>query len=265
VNPPLSAELAGALAVVGLLAGYPQRAIIASYTSAVPEPGRSPEPAASSNPPAGARSTAPTTSRPTPRAASRPTPRAASRTVPPWPAVGAITAVLLAGLAARIWPAQPHPALPLAATCWLTLCAVPLVFTDAAVRRLPDPLTGAACAGTLLLLLLAAASGAGPWSALLRALAGGLALAGFYFLLVLISPSGMGLGDVKLAASLGVLLAWFSWPTLLAGAVTGFLLAGLYGAALLVTRRATRKHQLPFGPFMIAGTLAVLLIWPAAR
>lgn len=96
-----------------------------------------------------------------------------------------------------------------------------------------------------------------------RAFLGGLALAAFYFLLVIISPSGMGLGDVKLAASLGVLLAWFGWPTLLAGGVAGFLLAGLSGIALLVTHRATRKQQLPFGPFMIAGALAVLLAWPA--
>jgi leader peptidase (prepilin peptidase) / N-methyltransferase len=216
VNSPLIA----ALAVAGLLAGYPQRAIIASYT-----PAEDPQP-------------------------------------PPWLAVGAVTAVLLAALAARLYPASGHSALVLAAASWLTLCAVPLAFTDVAVRRLPDRLTGAACAGTLLLLL-AAAGVSGPWSALLRAFLGGLALAAFYFLLVIISPSGLGLGDVKLAVSLGVLLAWFGWPTVAAGGVAGFLVAGLYGIALLVTRRATRKHQLPFGPFMIAGTLAVLLVWPA--
>lgn len=230
----MNLPLIAALAVAGLLAGYPQRAIIASYT-----PAEDPQPQ----------------------------PRC-----PPWPAIGAVTAVLLAALAARIYPALTHPGLIhpglsdptliLAAACWLTLCAVPLAFTDAAVRRLPDRLTGAAYAGTLLILL-AAAAVSGPWSALLRAFLGGLALAAFYFLLVIISPSGMGLGDVKLAASLGVLLAWFGWPTLLAGGVTGFLLAGLSGIALLLTRRATRKQQLPFGPFMIAGTLAVLLAWPA--
>lgn len=212
MNPPLIA----ALAVAGLLAGYPQRAIIANY----------------------------------------------AERVPPWPVSGAVTAILLAALAARLQPSALHTALVLAAACWLAVCAVPLAFTDAAVRRLPDPLTGAACAGPLVLLLTAAAA-TGPWSALLRAVLGGLALAGFYFLLVLIAPSGMGLGDVKLAAGLGVLLAWFGWPTLLAGGVAGFGLAGLYGTALLVTRRATRKHQLPFGPFMIAGALAVLLAWPA--
>ena len=50
----------------------------------------------------------------------------------------------------------------------------------------------------------------GSWSALFRAVGGGLALAGFYLLLMVISPSGMSLCDVKLAASLGMLLAWFS-------------------------------------------------------
>ncbi|MFY9931228.1 MAG: A24 family peptidase [Streptosporangiaceae bacterium] len=230
MNPPLIA----ALAVAGLLAGYPQRAIIASYT-----PAEDPQPE---------------------------DPQSQPRR-PPWPAIGAVTAILLATLAARIYPALTHPGLIhpgliLAAACWFTLCAVPLAFTDAAVRRLPDRLTGAAYAGTFLLLL-AAAAVSGPWSAVARAFLGGLALAAFYFLLVIISPSGMGLGDVKLAASVGVLLAWFGWPTLLAGGVAGFLLAGLSGIALLVTHRATRKQQLPFGPFMIAGALAVLLAWPA--
>jgi leader peptidase (prepilin peptidase) / N-methyltransferase len=258
VNPPLIA----ALAVAGLLAGYPQRAIIASYPPAEapesqPQPQLQPQPDAQPQPQLQPQSQPQSQPQHQPLAAPPPWPKP-----PPWPAVGAVTAVLLAALAARIYPAQSHPALILAAACWLTVCAVPLAFTDAAVRRLPDRLTGAAYAGTLLLLL-ASAVVSGPWSAVARAFLGGLALAGFYFLLVIISPSGMGLGDVKLAASLGALLAWFSWPTLLAGGLAGFLLAGLYGIALLVTRRATRKHQLPFGPFMIAGALAVLLAWPA--
>ena len=62
-----------------------------------------------------------------------------------------------------------------------------------------------------MLLLIAAAAGGSPWSALFRALLGGLALAGFYLLLMVIGPSGMSPGDVKLAASLGTLLAWFGW------------------------------------------------------
>jgi leader peptidase (prepilin peptidase)/N-methyltransferase len=176
-----------------------------------------------------------------------------SRLGPPPFAVELAAAVLLGALAARV-----HPDLVLAAACWLAVCAIPLAFVDAAARRLPDVLTGPAFAGTVLLLLAAAAAG-GQWPALLRAVLGGIALAGFYLLLALISPSGMGLGDVKAAAALGTMLAWRSWTTLLAGGVAGFLLAAVYGIALLILGRATRKQQIPFGPFMIAGAFLVIL------
>ena len=164
--------------------------------------------------------------------------------------------MLFGALAARV-----HPALVLAAACWLTACAVPLACTDIAVQRLPDPLTGAAYAGTAVLLLIAAAAG-GPWSTLVRALLGGLALAGFYLLLMVVSPSGMSLGDVKLAASLGTLLAWFGWRLLIAGGLAGLWLGALCAAALLVSRRAGRKQLIPFGPFMIAGAVLAVLVWP---
>jgi len=175
---------------------------------------------------------------------------------PPALAAGAVTAVLFGALAARV-----HPALVLAAACWLTACAVPLACTDIAVQRLPDPLTGAAYAGTAVLLLIAAAVG-GPWSTLVRALLGGLALAGFYLLLMVVSPSGMSLGDVKLAASLGTLLAWFGWRLLIAGGLAGLWLGALCAAALLVSRRVGRKQLIPFGPFMIAGAVLAVLVWP---
>lgn len=207
MNPALIASLAA----VGLLAGWPQRAVITRLDIS---------------------------------------PR------PPALAAGAVTALLLGGLAARV-----HPALVLAAACWLAACAVPLACTDLAVQRLPDPLTGAAYAGTAVLLLAAAAVG-GTWSALVRALLGGLALAGFYLLLMVISPSGMSLGDVKLAASLGTLLAWFGWRLLLAGGFAGFLLGGVFAGALLVSRRAGRKQPIPFGPFMIAGAILAVVAWP---
>jgi leader peptidase (prepilin peptidase)/N-methyltransferase len=151
-----------------------------------------------------------------------------------------------------------HPGFVLAAACALAVCAVPLAFIDAAVHRLPDVLTAAAYAGTMVLLLLAAAVG-GHWGDLARAALGGLALAGVYLVLLLISPSGMGLGDVKLAASLGTLLAWAGWRTLVLGGFAGFLLAAVYSIALLATRHATRKQHIPFGPFMIAGTFLVIL------
>jgi leader peptidase (prepilin peptidase)/N-methyltransferase len=173
---------------------------------------------------------------------------------PPLLAIEVTTALLFGALAARV-----HPGLVLAAACWLALCSVPLAFIDAAVRRLPDVLTGAAFVGTALLLL-AAAAASGQWHVLSRAVLGGVALAGFYLVLAVISPSGMGMGDVKAAAGLGTMLAWRGWTALVVGGIAGFLFAAVYGAALLISGRATRKQQIPFGPFMIAGAfLAVLL------
>jgi leader peptidase (prepilin peptidase)/N-methyltransferase len=218
--------LTGSLAVAGLLAGWPQRAAVARL--AVPD----------------------------------------ARIWPEALVPGAVTAVLLALLALRV-PASGS-GLVLAAACWLAVCAVPLAFTDLAVSRLPDPLTAAAYAGVVILLLAAAFTAPGApatdahgasWGALARAVLGGLALAGCYLLLMIISPSGMSLGDVKLAVSLGTLLAWFGWRVLIAGGAAGFLLGGLGGVVLLASRRADRKQLIPFGPFMIAGTfLAVLTV-----
>jgi leader peptidase (prepilin peptidase)/N-methyltransferase len=175
-------------------------------------------------------------------------------TAPPVLAVAVTTAILFGALATRV-----HPGLVLAAACWLAACAVPLAFIDAAVRRLPDRLTIPAYAGTAVLLLAAAATG-GHWPSLARAALGGLALAALYLALLLISPSAMGLGDVKLAASLGTLLALFGWRTLIAGGFAGFALGGLFGVALLVSGRATRKQHIPFGPFMILGAFLVILL-----
>jgi len=81
-----------------------------------------------------------------------------------------------------------------------------------------------------------------------------------YLALLLISPAAMGLGDVKLALSLGTLLAWFGWRTLIAGGFAGFGLGGLFGVGLLVSGRATRKQHIAFGPFMILGAFLVILL-----
>jgi prepilin signal peptidase PulO-like enzyme (type II secretory pathway) len=94
---------------------------------------------------------------------------------------------------------------------------------------------------------------------------GGIALAGFYLVLALISPSGMGMGDVKAAAGPGVMLAWPGWASLIAGSFAGFTLAAVYGAVLLISGHATRKSQFPFGPFMIAGAFLVVLIGGPCR
>ncbi|MFF1649050.1 prepilin peptidase [Streptomyces sp. NPDC058240] len=144
---------------------------------------------------------------------------------------------------------------------WLLLApvAVLLATIDRRVHRLPDRLTLPA-AGAVAVLLGAAAllpEHAGSW---LSALLGGAALGGFYFLLFLINPNGMGFGDVKLALSLGMALGWYGWAVVFAGGFAGFLLGAVYGFGLMILKRAGRKTGIPFGPFMITGALLGMLL-----
>jgi leader peptidase (prepilin peptidase) / N-methyltransferase len=44
------------------------------------------------------------------------------------------------------------------------------------------------------------------------------------------------------------MLAWRGWTALIAGGFAGFPFTVVYGIALLMSGRATRKHQIPFGP-----------------
>ncbi|MEU8437416.1 A24 family peptidase [Streptomyces sp. NPDC029216] len=134
-----------------------------------------------------------------------------------------------------------------------------LAVVDLAVHRLPDVLTLPLAAATAALLGVAALlpRAAGTWRG---ALLGGAALGAAYLLLFLINPAGMGLGDVKLALPLGVALGWYGWGVWAAGAFLGLLYGAVYGLALLLTSRASRKTGFAFGPFMAAGALSGVLL-----
>ncbi|MFC8697328.1 prepilin peptidase [Streptomyces parvus] len=144
---------------------------------------------------------------------------------------------------------------------WLVLApvAVLLAVVDRRVHRLPDALTLPLAAAAVLLLGGAALlpGHAGSWTS---GLLGGLALGGFYLLLFLINPNGMGFGDVKLALALGVALGWYGWTVLFLGGFAGFLFGAAYGLALVLLRRAGRRTGIPFGPFMAAGALTGVLL-----
>ncbi|MEU6630473.1 A24 family peptidase [Streptomyces parvus] len=144
---------------------------------------------------------------------------------------------------------------------WLVLApvAVLLAVVDRRVHRLPDVLTLPLAAAAVLLLGGAALlpGHAGSWTS---GLLGGLVLGGFYLLLFLINPNGMGFGDVKLALALGVALGWYGWTVLFLGGFAGFLFGAAYGLALVLLRRAGRRTGIPFGPFMATGALTGVLL-----
>jgi leader peptidase (prepilin peptidase) / N-methyltransferase len=177
----------------------------------------------------------------------------ARHTAPPRPlAVRAVAAAASAAVMAAVGLTPVAAAL-----CWAALLGVALGFVDAAVHRLPDALTAPAFVGTAVLLTAAALAEGRP-GVLPRCLAAALALGALYGGMALVAP--MGLGDAKLAPTLGAVLGWFGWHAVLTGVFAGFLLAGLYGAALLVGRRAKGGDALPFGPFMLLGALLAVLL-----
>jgi leader peptidase (prepilin peptidase)/N-methyltransferase len=170
---------------------------------------------------------------------------------PRYPIVEAFTGLAFAGIALAVGIEAPAVwALP--AYLYLAAISIALVLIDLDHHRLPDrivlPSIGV---GAVLLALASWASG--DWEALLRAGIGGAGLYALYYVIRFIQPRGMGGGDVKLAAVLGLYLGWLGWGPLAVGAFAAFLLGGVYAIVLLITRRARRTTPIPFGPWMIAG------------
>ncbi|HVN26369.1 MAG TPA: prepilin peptidase [Candidatus Paceibacterota bacterium] len=88
----------------------------------------------------------------------------------------------------------------------------------------------------------------------LNHLAAALGATAFFALLVGITRGrGMGLGDVKLAAPLGLI---FGWPDIGMLVVVAFVSGALVGVGLIAARRRTMKGSIPFGPFLV-GAAAV--------
>ena len=140
--------------------------------------------------------------------------------------------------------------------------AVALALIDLDVKRLPNAIVLPSYVAAVALLALGTLGQAGGPD-LLRAALGMAVLYGFYFVLALIYPAGMGFGDVKLAGVLGLYLGYLGWAEVAVGGFLGFLFGGAVGGALMALRRAGRKSAIPFGPFMLAGAF-VAILWGGA-
>jgi leader peptidase (prepilin peptidase)/N-methyltransferase len=145
----------------------------------------------------------------------------------------------------------------LAAALLVVTLGVAMAYIDVREHRLPDWLTYPAFAGAALALAVAATL-TGDWSAYGRAWAGAIVLAGAFVVLALARPGELGFGDVKLVASLGLLLGWIGWGHVVLGAFLSFLLGGVLSIVLLSLRRAGRRTAIPFGPFLLAGTFIAI-------
>ncbi|MDP8969824.1 MAG: prepilin peptidase [Actinomycetota bacterium] len=170
-----------------------------------------------------------------------------------YPMVELVSGVLFALVGARIGWDWALPGFLLFS--WMLLVVAVI---DARTRKIPNRLTYPLTPTLLVLLALAGLLNGQPgWA--LRALLGGIAAFAVLLLLALASPRGMGMGDVKLAAFVGIGLGYLGWAHLLLGVFGGFLLGGLVALALLAVGRRDRKDLIPFGPYLSAGALLALL------
>jgi leader peptidase (prepilin peptidase)/N-methyltransferase len=177
-----------------------------------------------------------------------------------YPLVEAATGALFASAAWFCWAGDRPWLLP--ALAYLAAVSVVLALIDLDVHRLPDAIVLPSYPVGLALLALASwnPGGAADWSALLRAVLAAVALFAFYYVVRLVYPAGMGLGDVKLAGVLGLYLGWTGWGAVLVGWFAAFLLGGLFAVALLVAGRARRKSGIPFGPWMLLGAAVGVVV-----
>ncbi|OGV96392.1 hypothetical protein A2W24_04655 [Microgenomates group bacterium RBG_16_45_19] len=101
-------------------------------------------------------------------------------------------------------------------------------------------------------------SGVMRWQDFWLALLTGVVMGGLLYLIwVLTRGRGMGLGDVKFALVMGVLLGW---PRAAIALFLAFLLGAVVGIILLLLKWKKPRERIAFGPFLILGT-ALALVW----
>jgi len=164
------------------------------------------------------------------------------------PAVPACTATLFAAIVAVRHDDRAQMVLGLVLVAFL----VPLTLIDLELRLLPDRLTGPAAAIAVALGLVL--DPGGEIERLIAAVAAGA----FFFVAWYVKPGGMGFGDVKLAAVLGLFLGRSVAVALLVALTSGVLVGAVIVGRLGIA--AGRREALPFGPFLAFGGVVAILV-----
>ncbi len=143
---------------------------------------------------------------------------------------------------------------------YLVPVGIALAVIDWRTRLLPTKLIAPSYLIVAALVVLAA------WSeqdldALITAGWGWLVAGGTFFVLWFVYPKGMGYGDVRLSGVLGIALGYLGWSELLVGVYAGFVAGGVGGLLLSLLRVVDRKAY-PFGPFMLVGAVAGVVLGP---
>jgi leader peptidase (prepilin peptidase)/N-methyltransferase len=173
-----------------------------------------------------------------------------ARISPRYPLVEAVTAALAIGVVL-----SKHGAHDIALGLVLVAVLVPVALIDLDHRIIPNRITLPAGVLAVVIGLLTRPSGV-P-----EQLISGVAAGGFLLLFALAYPRGMGMGDVKLAAVMGLFLGREVAVGLLAGVIVGALVG-----AVVIARTGLaegRKTAVPFGPMLAVGGIVALFAGPA--
>lgn len=172
---------------------------------------------------------------------------------PRYPLIELVTAVLFAVTAVRLGDNWALPAFLVVVAGLIAISAVDLERFIVPNRILYPTLFIAAP------LLLLAGALEDDWSGVRTAAIGGLMAWGLLLVIHLISPKGMGFGDVRLAGLIGMIVGWLSVGHVLVALFLGFLTASVVGVSLIFLKVRGRKDKVPFGPFLATGAYLAIL------
>ena len=159
-----------------------------------------------------------------------------------------VTMVLFAGAALRFDGEWEVPAYLV-----FFLCLVSITVIDFQLQIIPNRIVYPTIFASVPLLALAALAG-DDWDRFGHAIMGAT-LAWLALLVIhLISPAGMGFGDVRLSFVLGLFLGWISLGHVFAGLFLGVLLICAVGIVLALLRLKSLQEHIAFGPFLAAGS-----------
>lgn len=161
---------------------------------------------------------------------------------------------VISGLLTLIWWFKYGLTPQGAALLVLSYALIAIAFIDMEHRIIPNRITMPLIIGGLAFQLLQ--------GELVSAIIGGLVGGGILLIIALLYPGGMGYGDVKLLAMVGVFLGWEkALLTLFFGSAFGAIIM----TPLLVLKKINRKTPFPFGPFLVAASLIAIFWWEGAQ
>lgn len=146
------------------------------------------------------------------------------------------------------------------AVAHLTIVGLLLALIDWSSHRLPHRFVALLLGGGVVQLSLVGLVQRDPWP-LLRAVTAAAVVLLIVLALGLISPSGLGFGDVTLSTTMAFFLGWFGWLYVVAGLMAAFLSTGLVMSVLRARKLIPQGQPVALGPALIFAPICVILLF----